>query len=76
MATHQTYFTCDLCGNRHEKHSGVRNDVMVTNGADARSYIDVCDKCIKKLAKLLDVHFPRNIKKAVAAPLVRATQSA
>ena len=75
MAQHESYFTCDLCGNRFEKHDGVRNDVMITNGEHSRSYIDVCDRCIKKMAKLLDDNFPRNIKKHVDVPLVRATRS-
>ena len=60
---HVRFFTCDLNGERFEKMEAVRNDVMIQNGDNSRTYIHVCDKCIEKLVRTIDEVFPKNEKK-------------
>ncbi len=57
---HPSFFTCDLCFAQYDTKAEVNNEVQVANGAETRVYIDVCDRCIKKIGAAIDEAFPRN----------------
>ena len=57
---YQAFWRCDLCNCKFDTSKEVRSDVSMMNGTYSRIYGDVCDDCMKKVAKLIDAEFPRN----------------
>ena len=59
---HERYFTCDMCDVRFQSHEDCNNVASIEGGKYSRLYSDVCEKCAKRLVKLIDKTFPHNTR--------------
>ncbi len=49
-----TNFTCDICQKQFNGQDSVRNVISIENGAGAKNFPMVCDKCAKKVIEAVE----------------------
>ena len=54
-----TIWNCSICGKPHSRKESVRNGVYIDNGDNTANYVEVCQKCVDKIADFINILKPK-----------------